>query len=507
MEHTVQEALKRHWRLTYTSFAFLIAILYDVFFWGQQPGLGFMLFVGLYVLGFSVLALLSDQVHNPKALLLLIPIFIFSLDILFYNNMFVRNWVMLFIAVLLFLFSVLLTLKNPKKHLFSFSEIPVLRSLGLPLTKIGQVCRDLFSSKKKKHSELYKKIALALTIAAPILFIFGLLFVNADAVFAQWINNVFSFDFNIKEETVWRFVRTILLTLLLGGLFYTVIDPSYVLKEKKFRAFKIDNTVISIVLGLVNVLFMLFVFIQLNYLFGSHDFVVQNNIKFAEYARSGFFQLAWVIALAAAMLIVFYRSAVHHGSHTLLKILKVLLVVQVGVIAMSALKRMNIYQDQFGYTVLRLYVEWFIYFSVIILTLSAVSISIDWKFRNFLYTSMVLGVGAMCIVSSINVDRVIARENVDRYINEGKELDMRYLIFDLSLDAAPEIKRAFDAGFVYTKLGSNPSYLVNDIEKVYFGKSRIRTYGRLSNKWYNHFSDIEQSWREFNFGIQKLKNL
>ncbi|MBT3539389.1 DUF4173 domain-containing protein [Candidatus Parcubacteria bacterium] len=507
MEQTIQQTLKRHWRVTYVGFALLVAILYDVFFWGLQPGFGFVLFVAFYVLGFSVLSLLSDQIRHPKALLLLIPIFIFSLDILFYNNDFVRNWVMLFVALLMFLFSILLTLKNPGKHLFSFSEIPVLRSIGLPLTKWGHMFRDLFSTKKEKHSEIYKKIALALAIAVPILFVFGLLFVKADAVFAELVGNIFNFNFIIEEETVWRIVRTGLITLFLGGLFYTVIDPLYILKEKKFRVFKIDNTVVSIVLGLVNILFALFVFIQLNYLFGSHDFVVQNNINFAEYARSGFFQLAWVIALAAAMLIVFYRSAVHHGSHTLLKLLKILLVIQVGVIAMSALKRMNIYQDQFGYTVLRLYVEWFIYFCVIILTLSAVSISVDWKFRNFLYTSMVLGVGAMCIVSSINVDRVIARENVDRYINEGKELDMGYLVFHLSVDAIPEVKRAFDSGFEYKGTNNDLSYREGNFKNIYLGNKFRHLHKRISNKDYKNFSDIKQSWREFNFGIEKLKNL
>ena len=86
MEQTIQQTLKRHWRVTYVGFALLVAILYDVFFWGLQPGFGFVLFVAFYVLGFSVLSLLSDQIRHPKALLLLIPIFIFSLDILFYNN-------------------------------------------------------------------------------------------------------------------------------------------------------------------------------------------------------------------------------------------------------------------------------------------------------------------------------------------------------------------------------------------------------------------------------------
>jgi len=489
----------------YIIFAFAIALLYDVFFWNVQPGIGFALFVGLYVLGFIILTTLSEQVHQPKALYLLIPILVFSLDVVLYNNNFVRNWVMLFVAVLLFIFSILLTLKNPSKYLFSFSHIPILRSIDLPFMKWGAMYRDLFSSKKEKRSELYKKIAIGIAISIPILIIFGSLFVKADAVFAEWAQHMF--DFTIQETTVWRVVRSVMITIFLGSLLYVVIDPSYTLGDKKLSAFKIDNTITTIVLALVNILFLTFVFIQLNYLFGSHDFVVEHGIVFAEYARSGFFQLAWVIGLAAVMLIFFYRSAVFHGSTLVLKLLKILLIVQVGVIAMSALKRMNIYQDVFGYTVLRLYVEWFIYFCMVILALSAVSVGIDWKFRYFFYTSMLCGVVAMGIVSSINVDRMIARENVDRYLNGGKELDMGYLVFYLSIDAVPEIKRAFDAGYVYKGTNNDLHYTKDNFSEIYLGNKFTHLHRRVSGKKYMSFSQIHESWKEFNFGVHTLKNL
>jgi len=77
-----------------------------------------------------------------------------------------------------------------------------------------------------------------MVISAPILLIFGELFASADAVFAEWVHNIF--DFNITLEFVWRIFRTFVLTLFIGGFFYVLVDPSYILGDKKMNVFKID---------------------------------------------------------------------------------------------------------------------------------------------------------------------------------------------------------------------------------------------------------------------------
>lgn len=505
MNFITQTTITRSWRLVYLVFAVLCAILFDVFFWHTRLGLGFVLFVFLYVAGFITLAILSKQFFQPRALFLLIPIFVFSLDVVLYNNILVESWAVLFVAVFLLAFSGLLTLKNPVKHLFSFTKLPIFKDITLPFAKLKAIYQDLFFSKPDRNNELYKKIAIGLIISIPILIVFGLLFAKADAVFASWWQSIF--HLNIDETILARIFRSVIIAIFLGSLFYVVTDAEYILGEKKISALKIDNTIVAVVLSLVNLLFLVFVFIQVTYLFGSRDFVVNNGINFAEYARSGFFQLVWVIALAAIMLIVFYRSTVFHGSNLFLKSLKVLLILQVGVIAISALKRMNIYQAEFGFTVLRLYVEWFIYFCLVILGIAAVSVSIDWQFRKFFYTSLILGVSALCLVSSVNVDRMIAKGNVDRYLNEHKELDMGYLLFNLSIDAVPEVKRAFEAGFIYTGINNDLSYYTGNFAEIYLGKKFQHLHTRISGGRYSSFSQIHESWKEFNFGVQALKKL
>ncbi len=506
MNFQTTKTSKIYGRLAYLGLAFAVALFYDIFLYDAHLGLGFFLFVSLYLISFTSLAVATNQLHQKWALWLIVPILVMSLDVVLFNNGLVSNFVPDFVALLLFLFSVIITIKNPHKFSFSLAKIPLIRQFEQPFVKWSHMFRDLFVSRETKNSRLYKNIAIALVIAAPILLIFGSLFASADAVFAEWVYHIF--DFDISLEFAWRIFRTFAFTLLIGGFFYTLIDPKYLLREKIAKVFKIDSVISTTILLLVNILFLIFVIIQINYFFGAEEFVVRNGLTYAEYARSGFFQLTWVIGLAALMLIFFYRSAVHHGSGFFLKFLKIFLIFQVCVVAISALSRMNLYQDQFGYTILRLYVEWFIYFSMLILLISAVSIAINWKFRNFFYTSAVFGLVALSIVTSVNVDKMNAKENVDRYINDGKELDMGYLIYHLSIDAAPEVKRAFDAGYVYKGNNNDLHYDANTFQKVYLSDQR-NVHKRLKDedKNYQNFSDIKQNWKEFNFGVENLRDL
>jgi len=490
----LNENLSRKFRLIYLAFALLIALAFDFFFWDVQVfGLGFCLFVSLYTLGFTLITFLSKQLHQPKALWLLLPIFIFSLDILLLNNEFVTGLVPLLVAILLLVYPFLLTLRNPEKMKFDFLRLKFLANFSKAFGKFRQMFNDLDFAHKDKNNDLYKKILVGVLVSVPILFVFLALFLSADPVFADKVHNLF--DFNIEPTIVIRIFRTIFIASALAGFFYVLIDTIHEIKYRKEKSLKIDKTISAVVLTLINVLFASFVIIQLQYLFGSTSFVVNNNINFADYARQGFFQLAWVIVLASIILIIFYKSASDYGSHVLLKLLKIFLILQVAVIAMSALKRMNLYQDAYGFTTLRLYVEWFIYFCMAILTFTAVSLSIDFEFRKFFNVTVVLGIAALCVVSSINVDRMIASKNVDRFLNENKEIDMYYLS-ELSTDALSEIIK-INTPFILDKVknsdtsgGVNPFYDAKDT---------------IINRWKEEYKN--ESWKEFNFSVDKLWKL
>ncbi len=471
-------------RLLFLGLAFITSFLYDFLVWDQNLGLGFVAFILVSILLFVLCVGLVKKQGLRWSLVLLLPITVMGFDILVYNNQLVTIGVPIFVVILLLIFFSLYTLKNPNRLKFSFLGVPVLKSADLPIAKWGKIYKDIFGKSEDSEKNIFGKIFLGFIIALPILFIFGILFAKADALFADWLNNFLS----IEPVDFWRIIRTVAITLLLGGLFYVVIDNNYHLKERLSSVKKFDGLIISIVLGSINLLFAVFLFFQFKYLFGGVAFVLDNGLSFAEYARAGFFQLCWVVALSALMLIIIYRSFVAHKGAWSVSILQTLLIVQVMAVAASALKRMNLYQAEFGYTVLRLYVEWFIYFTLIILALAGFSLLARFSFRRFYHTSVLMGVLAFCLVASVNVDLVIAKENVARSINQDKALDLDYLK-SLSSDTMPALM---------------PLFKVDNLQKLdYYQKLQLKG---ILDEINNNFGKRD-SWREINFGAVKSQLL
>lgn len=426
-------------RLTYVATAIFLAVLGEFFVWGNLPGLGFVLFIAVFLALFIELSAYFKHVRNKWAFLLLIPIAILCFDIFRFNNYLVVFFGPLLVLGLVFLFCVLLTVRNSKMRDFAFSRIPVVRNVLSVFNGIYGVFADIFSPvpflTKNKNT---KMVFLGILVAIPIVLVFLGLFMGADAIFADWIENLF--DFKMNSLLLEKIIRVGFFGLVLSAFFYVLVSEKHDLLDKAISAIKIDNVISTVVLGVVNLLFLTFVFFQIKYLFGDASFVMEKGLRFAEYARSGFFQLAWVMAFALALITIVYWSMSHHGNSKLVNGLQIFLILQVGVVAASALKRMGLYQDAYGYTVLRLYVEWFVYFALVVLAFVAASVLIQLKFNKFFYAGLIMSITALIAVFSVNVDYMIAKGNVERYVNNKDkkvELDVPYLRSQLSVDILP----------------------------------------------------------------------
>ncbi len=481
-------------RLLYIAWALATAVLYDIFFWQKDLGLGFFIFVNTLLVGTVILLAVTNHLRQKWALLLSIPIFILSLDAVLYNNFLVRGPAVLVVAGLLLLLFILLPLRNNDKVSYYFRDIPLIKNLKF-FKHWVDIYRDLFRWKDVSKQHDYKKVAIGLVIATPILLIFLALFSSADSVFAQALQNLFKID--VPENVwlfIWRILRTVGIAVLLGGLFYILIHEEHAPIKGIIRSVaKFDFTIVTVVLATVNLLFFIFVVFQISYLFGNQSYVLQNGLTYADYARSGFFQLAWVIALASLLLLIPYRSFAEHGLKKVLVVLKLILILEILVIAFSALKRMDLYQEMYGFTTERLYVEWLIYMAMVWLVMLGVAIIARWKFQRLFYATVSLALISFVIVASINVDRMIARKNIDRFLIASeagmeKRIDLYYLINSLSYDAVPEIVR----GSTLISQSRMSGFYPPDMVKEYLNN----TYQKLNKK---------SDWREYNRGRAQAK--
>jgi hypothetical protein len=285
----------------------------------------------------------------------------------------------------------------------------------------------------------------ASVLSGVLLLTFGALFVSADPAFASLAEQFLVPDWDLTLVPL-RVIVSV------GGLALTgsiaLLSPELGDRSRPTQLGGLGgNTRIQLGAGewksallLIDLLFISFVVVQVAVLFGGHDHVLKTaGLTYAEYARQGFLQLIVVALLTLAVVAAAVRlGRVGVSDLGWMKILLGLLCLLTLVILASALTRMNLYQEAYGFTRLRLLVD------LAILWLGAVFLmllvaGVKWQ-GNWLPRAIVLlSAAALIGFNAYNPDARIAEQNIERYLRTGK-LDVPYLA-SLSADAAPQLIR------------------------------------------------------------------
>ena len=287
-------------------------------------------------------------------------------------------------------------------------------------------------------------------LALPVLFIFTLLLASADLIFADYVDKVFSLDFLPDVfELIWRVILIgVSAWLLMGGLAYAVRrrddeDDTGLFEiglAKLVQTLPVGFVETVVVLGLVDLLFAAFTAVQFTYLFGGRDHIALEGITYAEYARSGFFELVAVAVLSLSLSLGLNWIARRESKRQIkwFNLLVSLLVGFVGVMLVSAVMRMRLYESTFGYTELRLMV--YVFMGWLWLLLCWFVLTLWAAPHRFAIGFILAAVGFLATLNLINPDAFIARQNLARYLATN-DLDAAYLT-QLSDDAVPQLARA-----------------------------------------------------------------
>ena len=271
-------------------------------------------------------------------------------------------------------------------------------------------------------------------LALPVLLVLGALLASADAVFASF--------FRVGLDGNAALAHVMLVLLGAWGLL-ALVRAASVADERPARkvAWRLGPTELTVVLGSVLALFATFAASQVLALSdGGQRVLDTSGLTYAEYARSGFFQLLWVAALTVALLLSLRAVAAGDArSQRRLTLLGEAVVVLTLVIVLVAVRRLGLYQDTFGLTMLRLYSTLFaVWVGAVILGLGAALAGVR-PDRSWLPgASAVTGLGLLLALNVINPEALVVRHNMER-IADGREVDSEYLAEGLSLDAVPTI--------------------------------------------------------------------
>ena len=269
--------------------------------------------------------------------------------------------------------------------------------------------------------------------------VFALLFASADALFAEWVGAIVP-DIGSADFALRVFITVFVGGIVLAGAYLALNPPEVDRGERAARPVAHRFEWLAPVL-VVDAVFAVFLVAQATVIFGGHDYLRRTTgLTYAEYVHQGFGQLT--VATALTLLVVWAASrkapretpadrAWIRGS------LGVLCALTLVVVA-SALYRMHVYQDAYGFTRLRLLVDVFEgWLGVLVLAtlVGGVALRAVWLPRFALFSGVAMLIG----LAAINPDAWIAQHNIDRYESSGK-VDWTYLQ-TLSDDAVPALSK------------------------------------------------------------------
>jgi hypothetical protein len=277
-------------------------------------------------------------------------------------------------------------------------------------------------------------VGRGLMLAAPLLFLFGALFVAADSVFQDYLSRAVP---NPGELTVHVALIAVFAWVSAGMLREYLSAPKPV--EMNLQPwYRLGPTELTVVLALLDLLFLAFVLVQMRYLFGGASLVeARTHLTYAEYARHGFFELATVAALVLPLLLLadWLRHRAPGRGDAIFKVLAATLILLLFVVMASALQRMRLYQREYGLTELRVYATGVMLWLAVVFVWTGFTV-LRGRRDLFAVGALVSGFAAILAINVVNPDALIARTNLDR-----PKLDLAYLM-QLSDDATPTLAKA-----------------------------------------------------------------
>ncbi len=439
-----------------TAVALLLGWAVDWLFYDKPLGISLLFFVVLLVAGLFGLGILENKMPAPPNLWLLLPLLFFALMAAVRANPFVT---VLNVLAVLALLSYLAFFYGYGRVaglgvLGSFL-VPVRTALHSGVLAVPLLAAVLESRRISKRQRRMFPVLRGVLLALPVLVVFTALLVSADLVFAHYVDRLLALEFLPELDEL--IGRSILIGMaawgLGGGLVYALVWRPAGRETAETDQSALENWVQDLprqyglgmgeavtVLALVNALFLTFVVVQFTYLFGGERHLNLEGITYAEYARSGFFELVAVAVLTLALVLAlnWITRRASKGQIRLFNGLSSGLVLLVLVLLVSAWRRMGLYEATFGYTELRLYVFVFMVWLAALLFWFLLTL---WRSpHRFTLGLMTAAMGCLITLNLLNPDAFIVRQNLARYGETG-DLDAAYLT-TLSADAVPELVAA-----------------------------------------------------------------
>ena len=292
---------------------------------------------------------------------------------------------------------------------------------------IGDTCRSGGAFVKKGGAVL-----LGIGISLPLLLILVPLLMTADAAFEGLMDQLPAFSFS-----------DVLLTLIFGSGFALVTYTQGVSLQHRDPQPKaptlpkgLSSITVNTILTAVCVVYSAYLASQLAYFAGGFSGILPAEYTLAEYARRGFFEMAWLCALNLSIIVgALWVCKQKDPTPRFTRILCLFLGIMTLFLVSTASAKMLLYINSYGLTRLRVLTQVVMVFFGIVTVLVCL-----WLFLPklpYMKCVMLTALLLAALVSWADVDTVVARYNTHSYLSGKMEtVDTRYLN-DLGDGAVP----------------------------------------------------------------------
>lgn len=419
-------------------------LLADTLFWhGPTAGLAAAVFAW-YVLvlsyaGSAPLALRSNRV-------LLLSILFLAAALALGSNWYFRLWNLLALLVLLPIHALALS---------GAAQLPWWRPAMLP-ERFSLLLRGLFghlgaapaaAAAGKGRSRRILPAALGAVCALALLLFLVPILASADALFAAATAGLRQFILTHFTTALWKLALGLFLTPFIFGLLYSLRRPAPPKAPAARGRPAADALVFVLVLAALDALYLLFLAVQSAGLFGGAEYLARRGISYAEWARSGFFQMAGVTAVNLTAVMAALAFSRREGRlWAALRALAALLALESLVLLASAAWRMTLYVTAYGLSFKRCMTYWGMVMMALFLLAAARKVQKpDFSFCRLAFP---LALAGWLVINCVPIDYLVAKNQVDRYLGgESGSIDVEYLLYGLSYDTLSQLER-LDGGLI-----------------------------------------------------------
>lgn len=338
------------------------------------------------------------------------------------------------------------SLGKPFSGLIVFDLIKSLLTMPFGAIKDFELFRALGASRKSKGTKYFAYLLVGIIVAIiPASLALSLL--SYDEGFKEIVDKIFSF----RTEDIGEHIVCLIFGIPVGMYIFSLFISGTDKKQSRFftkeNFIKVSDkiriaplvTVLAAVIPLLAV-YIVFFISQKQYYISGFTGVLPDNFSYAQYAREGFFELCKVSVINLTVIVLITQLIKKGKANAIaIKILTVVFSAVTFVLIATAMSKLIMYIDRYGLTQKRVYAAWFM--AVIAVIFLIITLSRFIKKISWIPTCACVVIVAFAGLALCNVERQIAKYNVDRYIDGSVKVIDVDALDSLGNAAIPEMAK------------------------------------------------------------------